>query len=157
MTRPLLAADTWIACSETARIKEIDFDVATSGRTHGAADPGGLRQVLANLYDNALRYTANGGRVNVRIEEVTNGNRRDHHADWIEIQVQDTGSGIPREALPRVFERFYRVDPARSRAEGGTGLGLSIVKHLVERMDGEVTAESELGKGTTIRVRLRAA
>ncbi|MGH7471266.1 MAG: sensor histidine kinase [Longimicrobiales bacterium] len=152
-----LAADTWIACSETARIKRIDFDVATSGRTHVAADPGGLRQVLANLYDNALRYTANGGRVNVRIEEVTNGSRRDHHGDWIEIQVQDTGAGIPREALPRVFERFYRVDPARSRAEGGTGLGLSIVKHLVERMDGEVTAESELGKGTTIRVRLRAA
>jgi signal transduction histidine kinase len=153
-----LAADAWVACAETARLKKINFDVATSGRTHVSADPGGLRQVLANLYDNALRYTSNGGRINVRIEELSNGNRRAHaYGDWVEILVQDTGTGIPREALPRVFERFYRVDPARSRAEGGTGLGLSIVKHLVERMDGEVTAESELGKGTTIRVRLRAA
>jgi signal transduction histidine kinase len=152
-----LASDAWTSCADTARSKKIDFDVAASGRTRVAADPGGLRQVLANLYDNALRYTANGGRIHVRIESV-NGDRLDaQHADWIEIQVQDTGSGIPREALPRIFERFYRVDPARSRAEGGTGLGLSIVKHLVERMDGEVSAESELGKGTTVRVRLRAA
>jgi two-component system phosphate regulon sensor histidine kinase PhoR len=71
--------------------------------------------------------------------------------------VADTGSGIPRDALPRIFERFYRVDPARSRAEGGTGLGLSIVRHMMESMGGAVAAESELGKGTTIRLWLRAA
>jgi two-component system phosphate regulon sensor histidine kinase PhoR len=74
----------------------------------------------------------------------------------VTIEVRDTGSGIPKDALPRIFERFYRVDPARSRAEGGTGLGLSIVKHLVESMHGAVTADSELGKGTTIRIRLPA-
>jgi two-component system phosphate regulon sensor histidine kinase PhoR len=73
------------------------------------------------------------------------------------IEVQDTGSGIPSDALPRIFERFYRVDAARSRAEGGTGLGLSIVKHLAESMAGDVSATSELGKGTTIHVRLPAA
>jgi signal transduction histidine kinase len=64
---------------------------------------------------------------------------------------------MPSDAIPRIFERFYRVDPARSRADGGTGLGLSIVKHLVESMGGDVAAESELGKGTTIRFRLPAA
>ena len=74
----------------------------------------------------------------------------------IEVRVTDTGKGIPREALPRIFERFFRVDAGRQRAEGGTGLGLAIVKHLVDRMGGTVSAESELGKGTTIRITLPA-
>ncbi|MEX2281706.1 MAG: ATP-binding protein [Gemmatimonadota bacterium] len=153
-----LVADVWAACAETARNRSIDFRVAATSRAHVAADPGGLRQVLSNLFDNALRYTPPGGRVSVKIDGVRNGRRpSDHDREWVEIQVQDTGTGIPRESLPRIFERFYRADPARSRADGGTGLGLSIVKHLVERMSGEVTAESELGKGTTIRIRLPAA
>jgi len=114
------------------------------------ADPGGLRQVLSNLFENAIRYTPPGGRVSVAVRPATTSH-------YIELVVTDTGSGIPSEALPRIFERFYRVDPARSRQEGGTGLGLSIVKHLVERMSGEVSAESEFGKGTTIRVTLPAA
>jgi signal transduction histidine kinase len=71
--------------------------------------------------------------------------------------VADTGTGIPRDALARIFERFYRVDPARSRAEGGTGLGLSIVRHMVESMGGAIEARSILGKGTTIRFWLPAA
>jgi signal transduction histidine kinase len=75
----------------------------------------------------------------------------------VAIEVTDTGSGIPADALPRIFERFYRVDPSRSRAEGGTGLGLSIVKHLAERMGGDVVAESRLGAGTTVRVTLPLA
>jgi signal transduction histidine kinase len=73
------------------------------------------------------------------------------------FEIRDTGVGIPRDALARIFERFYRVDPARSRAEGGTGLGLSIVRHLVDAMGGDVTAESDLGKGTLLRFRLPAA
>jgi two-component system, OmpR family, phosphate regulon sensor histidine kinase PhoR len=153
-----LAADVWTACAEAAHARSIGFQVAAGSRTLVAADAGGLRQVLSNLFDNALRYTPTGGRVTVLIEDVENGKRaQDAHREWIEIQVQDNGAGIPREALPRIFERFYRADPARSRAEGGTGLGLSIVKHLVESMHGEVSAESELGKGTTIRIRLPAA
>ena len=76
---------------------------------------------------------------------------------WLVTEVADTGSGIPRDALHRIFERFYRADPARSRAEGGTGLGLSIVRHMLESMDGGVEAYSELGNGTVIRFWLPVA
>jgi two-component system phosphate regulon sensor histidine kinase PhoR len=151
-----LVTDVWASCAETARGRRIEFRVTGPHQAQVAADPGGLRQVFSNLFDNALRYTPPGGRINVKIDEVRNGRSRSPQNRWIEIQVSDTGSGIPRESLPRIFERFYRADPARSRADGGTGLGLSIVKHLIERMNGDVTAESELGKGTTIRIRLPA-
>jgi two-component system, OmpR family, phosphate regulon sensor histidine kinase PhoR len=149
-----LVEDVWSGCSAAAK-KKISFELSANGEAHVAADPEGLRQVLSNLFDNAIRYTPEGGHVDVRIAPYRNGRRAED--EQIELLVRDTGSGIPRESLPRIFERFYRVDPARSRQEGGTGLGLSIVKHLVERMDGEVSAESELGKGTTIRLRLPAA
>jgi two-component system, OmpR family, phosphate regulon sensor histidine kinase PhoR len=143
------AEDAWTAFRESADRKRID------GRVEGEhaavlADPAGLRQVLANLLDNAIRYTAGSGRVVVRVQRPEGG-------PWVILEVEDNGVGIPHDALGRIFERFYRVDPARSRAAGGTGLGLSIVKHLVERMGGDVAAHSVLGKGTTIRVRLPAA
>jgi len=109
------------------------------------ADPQAVRQILTNLVDNALRYTPRGGRVSVAA-------RHEQHDTIIEIR--DTGSGIPAEHLPRLFERFYRVDPSRSRAEGGTGLGLAIVKHLVEAHGGICTAESNLGQRTNIRIRI---
>src|SRR5262249_38299065 len=97
------------------------------------------------LVDNALKYTPDGGRINVRWRE-------DNGA--VCLEVEDTGIGIPEPDLPRVFERFYRVDKARSRELGGTGLGLSIVKHLVQAMGGNVTAPSQVGLGTTFSVRL---
>jgi two-component system phosphate regulon sensor histidine kinase PhoR len=100
-----------------------------------------LEQVLANLVDNAIKY----GRVQGKV--VVGGKRID--GDMLEIFVQDDGQGIPAESLDRVFERFYRVDKARSRDQGGTGLGLSIVKHIVQSHGGEVRAESEPGKGAT--------
>ena len=112
------------------------------------ADRAALGRILANLLDNALKYTEPGGRAGVR------ATRRD---DTIAITVWDTGIGIPSRDLPRVFERFYRVDKARSRELGGTGLGLSIVKHLTEALSGEVTARSELGKGSEFTVTLPAA
>jgi two-component system phosphate regulon sensor histidine kinase PhoR len=108
-------------------------------------DPQALRQVLSNLVDNALRYTPSGGRITIAA-------RRDGTA--ILLEVRDTGAGIPSEHLTRLFERFYRVDPSRSRAAGGTGLGLAIVKHLIEAHGGECEALSTLGVGTTIRCRI---
>ncbi len=104
-------------------------------------DANRLDQVLANLVDNAIKYGRAEGRVTV------GGKQRDDGV--LEIFVRDDGPGIPAEALERVFERFYRVDKARSRDQGGTGLGLSIVKHIVQAHGGEVRCESVLGKGAT--------
>lgn len=99
-----------------------------------------LAQVLLNLVDNALKYTPAGGSVTVSAEDLGN---------MIRLKVADTGTGIPKADLPRLFERFYRVDKARSRATGGTGLGLSIVKHIVEAHGGSVGVDSDLGRGAT--------
>ena len=149
-----LARDVWATCERPAQRKRIGFDV-TGGPAPVRADPAGLRQVFSNLFDNAIRYTPEGGHVGVTIRPSPEA--KSGKVGWVDIEVRDNGSGIPHDSLPRIFERFYRVDPARSRAEGGTGLGLSIVKHLVERMSGDVVAESEIGKGTAIRLRLPAA
>ncbi len=106
-----------------------------------SGDVNRLDQVLANLVDNAIKYGRAEGSVRVGGEKLDDGR--------LEIFVRDDGPGIPPEALDRVFERFYRVDKARSRDQGGTGLGLSIVKHIVQAHGGEVRVESELGKGAT--------
>jgi two-component system phosphate regulon sensor histidine kinase PhoR len=112
------------------------------------ADAQRLHQVLFNLLDNAIKYTPSGGHVTIRAEE-KNG--------FIETTVADDGPGIGPEHLPHVFERFYRVDKARSRELGGTGLGLSIVKHIVQSHTGRVWAESELEKGSTFHFTLPRA
>ena len=105
------------------------------------ADERRIQQVLSNLVDNAIKYGRPGGMVAVAAQSGADG--------MVEVSVRDDGPGIPSEALERVFERFYRVDKARSRDQGGTGLGLSIVKHIVQSHGGEVWAKSEVGKGTT--------
>jgi two-component system, OmpR family, phosphate regulon sensor histidine kinase PhoR len=111
------------------------------------ADRRALEQVLTNLIDNAVKYCP-GARVSVGAVRAG--------PDAVELVVEDTGPGIEEKHLPRLFERFYRVDAGRSRAVGGTGLGLSIVKHLVEAMGGRIRVTSALGKGTTFHVTLRA-
>ncbi len=104
-----------------------------------------LEQILWNLVDNAVKYNRRGGQVRIRARKTPEGS---------EIVVEDTGIGIPHEHLERIFERFYRVDKARSRARGGTGLGLSIVKHLVESHGGRVWVESEWGVGSRFGILL---
>ncbi len=111
-----------------------------------------LQQLLINLVDNAVKYTPAGGKVEVRAS-LANGNLR---PAMVEIAVADTGCGIAEKDLPRLTERFYRVDKARSRELGGTGLGLAIVKHIVQAHQGQLKIESKIQKGTTVRVLLPA-
>ena len=136
-----IAGDTLAASRDAAAAKQVilEADVAADAR-HIIADETAVRQILGNLVENAIRHTAKGS---IAIF----ARRRDNQ---LEIGVRDSGSGIPAEHLPRIFERFYRVDPGRSRDEGGTGLGLAIVKHMVEAHGGKVFAESTLGVGATI-------
>ncbi len=116
---------------------------------HARADSDRLDQVLSNLIDNAIKYGRPGGTVRIEGREVPGG-------DLIEMAVADDGPGIPTEAAERVFERFYRVDTARSREQGGTGLGLSIVKHIIQAHGGEVRLETAPGKGAAFRFTLPA-
>jgi two-component system phosphate regulon sensor histidine kinase PhoR len=102
--------------------------------------------VLLNLLDNAVKYTEKG---EIALQAGRKGDR-------IEVRVSDTGVGIQDKHLPRIFERFYRVDKARSRALGGTGLGLSIVKHIIQIHGGDIQVESRVGSGTTFTIHLPA-
>ena len=126
------------AAAEAKQIRLVADIPADNGVLY--ADPTALRQVLSNLVDNALRYTTSGSvTIYARAE-----------SEGVSIGVRDTGAGISPEHLPRIFERFYRADAARSRQDGGTGLGLAIVKHMMERHGGSVNAESVAGAGTTV-------
>ena len=110
-----------------------DFPLVEMDRTR-------IAQVVGNLLENAISHTPEGGLVSVTSEVTTNG--------WARVSVADTGTGIPADDLPLVFERFYRVDPSRTRSTGGAGLGLTIAKQLVEAHGGSIHAESEPGKGS---------
>ncbi|WP_342388467.1 two-component system histidine kinase PnpS [Salinicoccus bachuensis] len=112
---------------------------------HLQGDEDRLRQIILNLVGNGINYTAEGGTVKVSLKE---------NVDKVRLIIQDDGIGIPEESLPRIFERFYRVDRARSRHSGGTGLGLAIVKHLIESHHGRIEVESREGEGTTFTVTL---
>jgi two-component system phosphate regulon sensor histidine kinase PhoR len=122
------------------RSKSLAALVDGEGAPLAFADRQAVEQVLTNLLDNAVKYTPEGGHVAVRLRG---------EGAKLRVEVQDDGVGIAREHLPRLFERFYRVDPARSRELGGTGLGLAIVKHLVQIQGGEISARSEPGRGST--------
>ncbi|MFS0780624.1 two-component system histidine kinase PnpS [Bacillus sp. 1P06AnD] len=141
-----LVRDTGEMFKRKAEKKQISFTVENKGPVIIEADSSRLKQVLINLISNAFNYTQEGGNVWVRIKEDDN---------YAYLEVEDTGIGIDEKEIPRIFERFYRVDRARSRNSGGTGLGLAIVKHLVEAHKGLLEVNSIPGEGTTFIVRLR--
>lgn len=133
----------------TAEARDLTLTLdACAGAVQILGDPEALTQIIDNLVDNALKYTPDTGTVTVRVA------RGETQATF---EVVDDGVGIPEEDQARIFERFYRVDKARSRAVGGTGLGLSIVKHLVHAIQGTIELESEPGEGSTFRVQLELA
>jgi len=139
---------------DRAAKKEIKLNYEISGPCGKiSGDPDRLQQVLINLVDNAIKFTPPGGTVTLSAAECANNGG----ARQIKISVADSGMGIPENDLPRLTERFYRVDKARSRDLGGTGLGLAIVKHIVQAHRGELKISSELNKGTTICVLLPIA
>jgi two-component system phosphate regulon sensor histidine kinase PhoR len=125
---------------EIARAQNVELKVEENATAQVGADPEAIHQVFSNLVDNALKYGASGGKVVLGARPLPGG---------VEFYVQDFGPGVPSEHLPRLFERFYRVDKARSRESGGTGLGLAIAKHIVLAHGGSIRAQSELNHGST--------
>jgi len=144
----VLLQDAQIAFSELAKNRGLIIEVSDSPDVQVVADRDAIHQVFANLIDNALKYGSGSDKIQIGAVE------RDGD---LEFFVRDFGPGIPSEHLPRLFERFYRVDKARSREAGGTGLGLAIVKHIVLNHGGEAGVKSELGHGSTFWFRLPLA
>ena len=140
-----LVSEIFASLSSKAAEREIKLIHEISDNVRVLADPGRLEQMLTNLIDNAIKFNRPEG--TVEVVHMTS-----ERASL--ISVADTGEGIPSENLPRVFERFYRLDRGRTREIGGTGLGLAIVKHLARLHGGEVSVESELGSGTTFTIEL---
>jgi len=131
--------------STEAAKKSIELDVQSEEGLFFEADEDRFGQIVMNLMQNGINYTPEGGKVKVRAEFVES---EDGDEELVRITVSDTGIGIPKKDIPRIFERFYRVDKARSRSSGGTGLGLSIVKHLTELHHGTIRVESTVGAGS---------
>jgi two-component system phosphate regulon sensor histidine kinase PhoR len=142
-----LLQETYAILEKRAKDKDISFQLETpKAPALVEADSYRLKQVFINLINNAITYTPNGGEIKVIVRD---------EAGFVCVEVKDTGIGIERDELPRIFERFYRVDKARSRNSGGTGLGLAIVKHIVEAHKGKISVESTPGKGTSFFVKIR--
>ena len=140
-----LLRDAQVSFNELARAKGLTIEILDAPDIQVFADRDAIHQVFANLLDNALKYATGTKRIEIGASE---------RADKMEFYVRDFGPGIPSEHLPRLFERFYRVDKARSREAGGTGLGLAIVKHIVLNHQGEIGVNSELGHGSVFWFRL---
>ena len=139
-----IVIDAAISVRTLAQAAGVALEVDEFEETPIVGDAALVRELVVVLLDNAVKFTPAGGSVRVRVQPLPEPT----------LTVEDTGCGIAAEQLPHVFERFYRVDPGRSRDVGGTGLGLSIVKHLAEAMGGSVSVESSLGSGTTFTVTL---
>jgi two-component system phosphate regulon sensor histidine kinase PhoR len=153
---PRPSAEGWVAVPALLTRAQAEADGLSAGRHRLRFEPapaveiagaaGELQSALGNLVSNAVRYTPAGGEIEVRWFDGSDGGGG--------FEVRDSGPGIAREHLPRLTERFYRVDSGRSRESGGTGLGLAIVKHVMQRHGGEIEIESEPGHGSRFRLRL---
>jgi len=153
---PFIGKTVELLAKEAER-KNIRIETEVGDELYVEADEDRLRQIVVNVLSNAINYTPEGGRVRIQVEPVASGDGQiaeEDDYDAIRIRISDNGIGIPKKDLPRIFERFYRVDKARSRSSGGTGLGLSIVKHLVELHRGSIAVESTVGVGTTFTIEL---
>jgi len=137
--------ETQVQAQVLATPKSIDVYFHNDNRAYALADPLRLKSMMLNLIENAIKYSLQEGRIDIRLEQKD---------DFAVITVSDQGIGIPQEALPHIFDRFFRVDKARSRQEGGSGLGLSICKWIAEAHDGSISATSEPGKGSAFIVRI---
>jgi two-component system phosphate regulon sensor histidine kinase PhoR len=144
-----LAEEVVASVADLAARKRIALACSDRGAPGVRSDPERIRRILENLVDNAVKYTPDGGRVDVAAAAGPDGSAL--------VEVADDGPGIAPEHLERIFERFYRVDKARSRALGGTGLGLSIVRHLADSIGATVSVESHPGRGTRFTVRIPSA
>ena len=144
-----LLRDAQVSFNEVAKARGISIEISKAPEVQVFADRDAVHQVFANLIDNALKYAPGHKNILIGATETDAGN--------VEFYVKDFGPGIPSEHLPRLFERFYRVDKGRSREAGGTGLGLAIVKHIVLNHGGEAGVTSELGHGSTFWFRLPRA
>jgi two-component system sensor histidine kinase VicK len=127
-----------------ARAKGVDLELANTVPVEMEGNSSSLRQMVRNVLDNAIKYTPAGGKVTIDLN-------RSNGKEFV-LRVADTGIGIPAPSLPYIFDRFYRVDQARTREEGGSGLGLSIVKQIVEAHGGCISVKSEVGAGTVLTV-----
>lgn len=143
-----IAWETIATMMPLAEEKDVTLTTGSMASVVVNGDRARLKRLLVNLIDNAIRYTQSGGTVTVSVKQ---------NSDSVEFTVTDTGIGIPAGHLPQIFERFYRVDKARSRAEGGSGLGLSICKQIAEEHGGSISVESEEGEGTKFAVRVPRA
>ncbi len=135
--------------SEALRTRDLHVDFATPRPLSICSDAQAVEQIVVNLLDNAIKYTDPGGAIHIVLVQAT--------SERVEFSIRDTGIGIPTEEQEKIFERFYRVDQARSRMQGGTGLGLAIVRHLVQQLGGEMGVESKPGQGSCFRVLLPRA
>lgn len=144
LVRTLIQEQTPIAVSKGIEIQILEMDEAC----RAMADHESLRTIVGNLLSNAIRYSKPQGAVTIETKV---------EGAWVELAIRDRGIGIPAEDLDRIFERFYTVDKARTKDAGGTGLGLAIVKHLTAAMGGTIRVESQLGIGSTFRLRLKNA
>jgi two-component system phosphate regulon sensor histidine kinase PhoR len=145
-----LIGKTVEAMGNQAENKQIALSMAVDRDLYIEADEDRLRQIIINLLSNGISYTPEGGKVSVKAYPVGDGQEEEK----MRIVVSDTGIGIPKEDLTRIFERFYKVDKARSRSSGGTGLGLSIVKHLVDLHGGTIHVDSVVGIETSFTIEL---